>query len=80
MIYKSDLQEMQLHTIQHYYKRIVQEAENDKHETVMHMITSLSTPQKEDFMDWIDKKFPINPSSDQMITINYLSNLIQTLL
>lgn len=80
MVYNSDLQEMQLHSIQHYYKLIVQEADNNNHKTVMDMIIRLSTPQKGDLMDWIDKKFPVNPTSEQLITINYLSNLIQTLL
>jgi hypothetical protein len=56
MVYKTDLEEMKMHSIEHYYQTMMDNAEKGHEGVVRHMYSLLSDTQKKDLIDFIDKK------------------------
>ena len=64
MIYSNDLQELGMHSIEHYYKEIINQELEACHSIAEQMIRQLSKKQKLDLLDFVDKHTEINASID----------------
>jgi hypothetical protein len=74
MVHKTDLEEMQTHTLEHYFSTIIQMVDEGHKDIAQQMINNLSKGQKQDMIDFMEKHIEINPPIDVFETKQWIES------
>jgi hypothetical protein len=77
MIYKRDLKEMKMYSIEHYFTTIMQMTDEGHKGIASSMIDDLSNSQKKDMLDFMGKKLPVNPPINQLEVQQWIEQKLQ---
>ena len=77
MVYKQDLNEMKMHSIEHYFTTIIQMTDEGHKGIASGMINNLSDNQKKDMLDFMEKKLPMNPPINELETQQWIEQKLQ---